>query len=153
MRSCLYYLGRYPNIYRRLQSEVDDFYESSNLTEPITYTQSQQIPFLKAVVSESLRMLPSIVYQQPRYSPPGGIEVDGRYITAGYHIGISPIAQNRDTAVYGDDANEFRPERWLESAAQISYLESNSMTFGGNGSRTCIGRNIALVRLHRKGYL
>ena len=145
MRSCLHYLGTHPEVYKRLQEEIDEFYEQNNLCEPVSYTQTQQMPYLKAVVMESLRLFPSIVYQLLRYSPDGGITIDNRYIPAGYHIGISPMAQNRDKDVFGEDANEFRPERWLESAARSSFLESNNMTFGGNGSRTCVGRNIALV--------
>jgi cytochrome P450 len=145
MRSCLYYLCRHPAAYKQLQEEVDKFYKDNNLTEPANYSQTQEMPYLKAVVTESLRLFPSITYQLLRYSPEGGMSIDGRYIPAGYDIGISPIAQNRDEAVFGKDANDFRPERWLESRERTSSMESVNMTFGGNGPRTCIGRNISLV--------
>lgn len=145
MRSCMYYIGRHPQVYKRLQQEIDKYYEEKSLQHPINYIQTQEIPYLKAVVTEALRMFPSIVYQLLRYSPEGGITIDGHYIPAGYEIGISPISQNRDKAVFGEDADEFRPERWLESQERTSAMESGNMTFGGNGPRTCIGRNIALV--------
>jgi cytochrome P450 len=145
MSACLYYLGTHPDAYQRLQREIDQFYESQCLTEPITYHQTQQIPFLKAVVSEALRLFPSIMYQLLRVSP--GIVIAKQYIPAGYDIGISPIAQNRDQAVFGPDADEFRPERWLESDKVVAGYERSNMTFGGNGPRTCVGRNIALVSI------
>jgi cytochrome P450 len=132
-------------MYKKLQDEIDKFYEVTGLPEPIRYDQTQELPYLKAVVTESLRMFPSIVFQLLRYSPEGGLTIDGHYIPAGYPIGISPMAQNRDKVVFGEDANEFRPERWLESAERTSSMESVNMTWGGNGSRACIGRNIALV--------
>jgi cytochrome P450 len=63
-------------------------------------------------------------------------------------VGMSAIAANRDPAIWGADADDFRPERWLESPEKSRFLESHSMVFGGNGSRACIGKNIALVSLH-----
>lgn len=145
MSACLYYIGTHADTYQQLQLEIDQFYESQNLSEPITYRQTQQMPFLKAVVSEALRLWPSIMYQLLRVSP--GIVIDKHYIPAGYDIGISPIAQNRDQAVFGPDANEFRPERWLQSDEIIATYERYNMTFGGSGPRTCIGKNIALVSI------
>lgn len=49
----------------------------------------------------------------------------------------------------GADANEFRPSRWLEDEEKSRYFNANDMTFGGNGARMCIGRNLALVEVHK----
>lgn len=76
-----------------------DFYSSHNLTEPVTFVQTQEIPYLVAVVKEVIRLLPSICYQLLRFVPAGGLTVDGRSFPAGTEVGISPIAQNRDSAV------------------------------------------------------
>lgn len=146
MSTCLSHICSHPLVYKRLQDEIDKFHENSSLSEPISYNQTQEMPYLKSVVSESMRLLPSIPFQLLRYSPEGGIPIDGHYIPEGYEIGISPIAQNHDKAVFGEDADEFRPERYLESLERSSVMESANMTWGGNGPRACIGRNIALVR-------
>ena len=38
-------------------------------------------------------------------------------------VGINAWVLSRDKSLYGDDAEEWRPERWLEySAAQVKYL-------------------------------
>lgn len=133
-----------PHVYNRLKEEVDQFYKDNNLTGPITYLQTQKLPFLQAVVKEAMRVLPSIVFQLLRYSPPG-FSVRGQEIPPGTAVGISPVAQNHDTEIWGPDADEFRPERWLEDEARAKYWDTSLMTFGGNGPRMCIGRNIALV--------
>jgi cytochrome P450 len=96
-----------------------------------------------------LRLFPSTPFQLLRYCPEGGMIVDGHQIPAGTPVGISPMTQNRDKAVFGTDANEFRPERWLGSTEESSGMESANMTFGGNGPRGCIGKNISLVSLAR----
>ena len=145
MRSCLYYLCRDKAVYDRVEREVEEFYAANELTTAITYTQTQTLPYLRAVVAEATRLLPSIVFNLLRYTPADGMTIDGKYIPGGTPIGISPIAQNRDRKIWGDDANEFRPERWLESEAQKRHFEAATMTFGGSGPRTCVGKNIALV--------
>jgi cytochrome P450 len=145
MRACVEAVCLRPDVYEKLRAEVDDFYETNHLTEPITYLQTQQLVYLNAVAKEAMRLHPSIIAQLLRHTPQEGLTVDGKYIPPKTTIGISPLAQNRDKAIWGEDANEFKPERWLEDEAKARYLESNNMTFGGNGPRMCIGRNIALV--------
>lgn len=91
-----------------------------------------------------MRLSPSITFQLLRYAPPSGLVVDGKSIPPGYPGGISPLAQNRDIAIWGKDANDFQLERWLDPA-RSRYLDANDMSFGGNGARMCIRWNIALV--------
>jgi cytochrome P450 len=100
---------------------------------------------LQAVVKEATRLLPSIVFQLLRHTPENFV-VRGEHIPAGTSVGISPISQNRDRDIFGEDANEFRPERWLENRDKAGYMDTCLMTFGGSGPRMCVGKNIALVR-------
>ncbi|PSN73007.1 cytochrome P450 [Corynespora cassiicola Philippines] len=148
MRTCLYYVASNPDCYKRLQREVDSFYEENQLDAPLTYLQAQKMPYLQAVIKEATRLLPSIVFQLLRYAPPN-FSVRGISIPENTTIGISPIAQNRDTDIWGEDADEFRPDRWLEDETKSKHFESANMTFGGSGPRMCVGRNIALVELHK----
>jgi cytochrome P450 len=149
MRSCLLYLGQNPIVLRKLHDEVDAFYQSQGSSgDSITYHQASGLPYLGAVIKEATRLFPSINFMLPRHAPPG-FEVQGYKIPPSVQVGISPIAQNRDRAIWGEDADVFRPERWLESEEQARFLESSNMLFGGNGPRACVGKNIALVELHK----
>ena len=49
-----------------------------------------------------------------------------------------------DKTVFGEDAEEFNPERWLESEERTREMEKYLITFGA-GSRTCVGKNISLM--------
>ncbi|KAG4443116.1 hypothetical protein IFR05_001442 [Cadophora sp. M221] len=149
MRTCIEYVCSRQDVYAKLREEIDNFYQTNNVENPITYVQTQQLPYLNAVVKEALRLRPSIIGQLLRHTPEGGLVIDGKFIPAKTPIGMSPLAQNRDKRVWGEDANEFKPERWLESEAKTRQLESYNMTFGGNGPRMCVGRNIALVEIHK----
>lgn len=147
MLACLFFIGTSPAVYQRLRVAVDEYYEAQGLHRSISYRQTQEIPYLRAVITEALRLCPPINFQLLRDSPADGITINKYYIPPGYQIGMSAIAQNRDPDVYGCDRNAFRPERWLEDPAAVSRYESGNMTFGGNGPRTCIGKNIAMVGL------
>lgn len=133
-----------PEVQAKLREEIDNFYNVNNLKAPMSYLDTQKLPYLQAVIKEAIRLLPSIVFQLPRHTPPD-FEVRGIKIPANTTIGISPIAQNRDQEIWGPDANEFRPSRWLENEDKTRYFDRSTMTFGGSGPRVCIGRNIALV--------
>lgn len=144
MRACLFYVCKHAPVYRRLQAEIDEFFGACPDPKMLTYNQVRQLPFLNAVISEATRLHPSIIYQLLRRTPVE-LSVNGYKIPRDTPVGISPRAQNRDRAIWGDDADNFRPDRWLESEEKTRYFETVTMTFGGNGPRMCIGRNIALV--------
>jgi cytochrome P450 len=62
----------------------------------------------------------------------------------------------RNKGVWGEDAEEFRPERWLRREgetdealkARLQKMNAADLTFGG-GSRICTGRNLALVEVYK----
>ncbi|KAF2169488.1 hypothetical protein M409DRAFT_20702 [Zasmidium cellare ATCC 36951] len=148
MRACLYYLCKTPDAYRRIQQEIDEYYRSKGLRQPITYQQTLELPFFCAVTREATRLFPSIGYQLLRYAPADMI-VEGKRIPIGTVLGMSPTAANRDPQVWGEDADEFNPSRWLSDEDKVRHLNTHDLTFGGTGPRTCIGRNIALIELHK----
>ncbi|GJN75823.1 hypothetical protein PLICBS_009929 [Purpureocillium lilacinum] len=62
-------------------------------------------------------------------------------------VGINPAVIHHDKSVFGEDAAEFNPERWLTSDDErIKYMDRHLMTFG-YGSRTCIGKNISIMEM------
>ena len=50
-----------------------------------------------------------------------------------------------DCRVFGEDANVFRPERWLEDDERARQMERALFTFG-QGARTCIGKVVEFVK-------
>ncbi|KAI1365887.1 cytochrome P450 [Xylaria arbuscula] len=138
--------------YRRLQSELDDAYEVSGIApgQPISYNILKDLPFLQACVKEGTRLHPSIVYQLPRHALESSVQLEGFFIDPSSTISMSPLAQNRCQAIFGSDADEWKPERWIpneiNTEEQIRFMDKNMATFG-YGSRTCIGRNLATVEM------
>lgn len=141
MRSVLYYLSINPAVVVKLQKEID----ALDSSESISFRQTQQLPYLKAVVRESLRMYSSVPAQLYRIVPDGGLSVDGHFIPPGTIVGMCSLAQNRDTAIFGQDVDVFKPDRWLGDEARGRYLENALFNFGGTGPRSCPGRDLAMV--------
>ncbi|EKG18598.1 Cytochrome P450 [Macrophomina phaseolina MS6] len=156
MRSVLGHVLLHPKSYRRIQREIDEAY-SAHLAEnepqqEIPYTVLEKLPYLQACVKEGLRLHPSILWQLPRRTPPEGITIRGHYIPPSATVSMSPKAHNRCREIFGDDADEWRPERWIpgEGSSEESVREMNKFdTSFGYGSRVCIGKNLALVEIHK----
>ncbi|CAD0108927.1 unnamed protein product [Aureobasidium uvarum] len=130
-----------PAVIQKLREEVD----AVDSDEPLSYKETQKLPYLKAVVRESLRMYSSVPAQLYRIVPDSGLSVDDHLIPSGTVVGISSLAQNRDTAIFGQDATTFNPDRWLGDESQARYLEAALFNFGGTGPRSCPGRDLAML--------
>lgn len=111
-------LVMHPEIMPRLEAEIDKAYSDlghlENETE-ISYIEAAALPYLAAVIKESMRLHPAIQYQLPRYTPVGGIDIGPYHIPQSVEVGISPRTMNRCKEIFGDDADDFRPSRWVFS--------------------------------------
>lgn len=112
----------HPADYRRVQKEVDAAYSSNNLASvaDLTYLIAEKLPFLNACIKEATRLTPSILWQLPREAPADGVTIAGHYVPASATLSMSPVAQNRCKTIFGDDADEWKPERWLADSKMSS---------------------------------
>jgi cytochrome P450 len=84
-----------------------------------------------------MRMHPSAGFTMPRPVPDGGDYIAGHFIPAGYCVGTNAAVVQYDTDVFGKDAAEFNPSRWIERDAAMM---DRYMIHFGVGLRTCIGK-------------
>lgn len=150
MRSVIYHVAKHPSVYKKLRTELDGAVTSV----PAQYKQIRDLPYLSAVIQESLRFTAPVGLMLERVVPSTGLTLpDGRFIPSGVKIGINPAVVTRDVGVFGEDADTFRPERWLkreeedEEGFQKRYrrmFEVTDFVFG-TGSRVCTGKH--LVRM------
>ncbi|KAG8975977.1 hypothetical protein FRB90_009369, partial [Tulasnella sp. 427] len=92
----------------------------------------------------------SIPVSQP-YIDKKGVERTEISVGAGEEIVIPIALVNRDKEIWGEDADELRPERWLEGSShprssEIPGVFSSLLTFLG-GPRSCIGYRFALLEM------
>lgn len=123
LRSIFFYLLKNPRAYENAVAEVQNMHYESDL---VTYPESLQLLYIQACIKEGLRMQPAVGMLMERLVPKGGVTLDGVHLPAGTIVGINPWVTARDINVYGPDAQQFRPERWLEaSPEQLKLMERN----------------------------
>ncbi|KDR83061.1 hypothetical protein GALMADRAFT_238857 [Galerina marginata CBS 339.88] len=128
-------------------------------TDNPTMDELQALPYLDAVVRETLRVHTPVsftarVATKDDFIPFGepikdrnGNMLDGIRVRNGETISIPLLALNRAKSIWGEDASEFKPERWQnipEAASAVPGVWSNLMTFLG-GPRACIGYRFSII--------
>lgn len=148
LSAIFYHLMKNPDSYHKLQQEIDTATEDGRLSAVISFSDSQQLKYLQAVIKEALRLHPAVGLPLQRIVPKGGATIAGRHFPPGVTVGINPWVAHHNKSVFGPDADSWRPERWLEFEEQgrTSEVERYNMPFG-LGSRTCIGKNISLLEM------
>ncbi|KAJ6086421.1 cytochrome P450, partial [Penicillium canescens] len=147
LQAVFYYLVKDRSVYEELRKEIDQAVDSGKLSDFPSYSEVVQLPLLKATIKEALRLHPGVGFTMPRVVDQTGIELSGMYIPPGWKVGMNAAVVGRDEGVYGLDANKFRPERWLERT-DSNMDRCNNLVFGA-GTRTCIGKHIALSEIYK----
>lgn len=139
-----------PGIYNALLSEISEGVQSGAISSPIRDSEAQRLPYLQAVIREGLRILPPASGYAAKECPAGGDTINGKYIPGGTWLGVAFPAMMRQKHVFGNDAETFRPERWLEASPEArSEMEKvTSLVFSG-GKWGCLGKNVASIELNK----
>ncbi|PVH87163.1 cytochrome P450 [Cadophora sp. DSE1049] len=125
----------------RIHQELDSARKAGKLSNPPKLREMKEhLPYLNACLSESQRLHPGVGMPLLRTVPEGGSELEGHFLPAGTSVGINLWVFSRKKELYGEDADIWRPERWLEySPEKLKYLETYNITFG-TGARSCPGK-------------
>lgn len=128
LSAILYHLLRTRQCLERLRDEIDTFQSNGLLSDQPTFKETQQMPYLQAVIKEALRMHPATGLPLERVVPRGGIEIAGRLFPEGSIVGVNTWVEHRKPVMFGDDADVFRPERWLiDDAETLSLMNRHFM--------------------------
>nr|CAB3475666.1 unnamed protein product [Digitaria exilis] len=126
-------LVTHPRAMRRLQDEV-------RAAAIVDEDHIADLPYLKAVVKETLRLHAPIPLLVPR-EPPADAEIMGYHVPARTRVVINAWAIGRDPAAW-EDAEEFTPERFLGSDVDFRGQHFELVPFGA-GRRGCPGLGFA----------
>ncbi|KAJ9606533.1 Cytochrome p-450 [Cladophialophora chaetospira] len=147
LRACFYYLIKTPSAYEKLVAEIDEAEKTGKLSNFISYEECLRLPYLQAVLKEAMRLHPGVAYPLERYVPVEGATICGVELPGGTNVSVTAPVIHMDKTVYGEDAESFRPERWLEAEPEhLKLMERSFLTFGA-GTRTCIGKNISILEM------
>lgn len=108
-----------------------------------TADASDKLPFLAAVIKETLRLYAPLPATEPRvHTSSKGTFIDGWNIPAGTVVGMDPYTMHRNCDVFRDPL-VFRPDRWLADQGPETEDEKANMRRWfwafSSGGRMCIG--------------
>jgi cytochrome P450 len=122
-----------PDKMRKLQEEVDSVMSTQLDDSPdgdaptvASYDQIKSLPYLRAVIDESLRLYPPISHGLPRETPKEGTMIMDQWVSGNTTVSVSEYVAHRDPSVFGRPES-FVPERLL--GEQGRALQSRFITF------------------------
>ncbi|KZL83552.1 cytochrome p450 [Colletotrichum incanum] len=136
----MYWLLKRPEVYRKVQEEVDRTVGDG----PLRVEHVAKLKYLTAVIREVLRHSAPI-FGFGREVQDGEEIIGGKYrVKAGEQIVCFLTKSHLDPKVFGDDAEEFKPERMFdENFDRLMKEFPNCWSPFGTGMRGCIGRAFA----------
>ncbi|KAI0391149.1 cytochrome P450 [Xylariaceae sp. FL0594] len=156
MTWAIYVLSRFPQVQDRLRQEVREKLPSIDSGVGITSLDIDHMPYLNAVCNEVLRYFSPVPLTLREAAQ--DTDIVGQKVKKGTRVIFCAWATNFDKSLWGPDAHEFNPDRWLPSAgaAGTGTGEDNNkraasggassnyafMTFL-HGPRSCIGQAFA----------
>ncbi|KAI0389780.1 cytochrome P450 [Xylariaceae sp. FL0594] len=136
LTGAIYYLCTNPSCLARLQDEV----RGCGSYQELTGSQLGSLKYLNAVLEEAMRVYPPIAFGLPRVSP--GDVVDGHFVPAGTEVSVPHWAMMHNEEEW-QDADSYRPERWLEGDKS---QQPRNLAFS-TGYRTCLGISQAWLEM------
>lgn len=145
LTQCAYYVLQHPEVLRDLKKELEEAW--SDATQDPSMEMLGSLPYLHAVVSESLRLMHGALCRITRVNPAAPEQYGSYVIPPGTRISMSIPDINLDTSIWGSDAHLWRPERWLPGhEGYFGGMEKYLKTFS-QGTRVCAGVELAWVEL------
>ncbi|KAG5985017.1 hypothetical protein E4U54_006078 [Claviceps lovelessii] len=147
IRSTMLYIITNPRVLAKVQHEID----TAHLSRPVaSYDQLRKMTYLQAVIKEGLRMHPPASGAMSKEVPPDGDNWNGLAFPPGTRISLCMWGVFRSRHVWGPDADEFRPERWLEAQPdKRAEMDSTWEILFSSGKWACLGKNVAQIELNK----
>lgn len=109
LTNAFFYLSTHPTILSKLQSELDHAFPHG--MQDWLYNKVRDIKYLDYIISETLRLKPSVPGGLARVTPSEGLQIDDIYIPGDMIVSVPTFTIQRDER-YFTRAREFIPERW-----------------------------------------
>ncbi|XVF73170.1 hypothetical protein PTKIN_Ptkin12aG0179800 [Pterospermum kingtungense] len=120
---------------------------STWLDEPLGFEEVDRLIYLKAALSETLRLYPSVP-EDSKHVVADDVLPDGTFVPAGSSVTYSIYSVGRMRSTWGDDCLEFRPERWLSpDGKEMIMRDSYKFVAFNAGPRICLGKGLAYLQM------
>ncbi|KAG2525575.1 hypothetical protein BBO99_00004608 [Phytophthora kernoviae] len=140
-------MNRYPHVLEKIRAEINTNLPQllSGEIEAPSMTDLQKLPYLEAAMRENLRLYMATVHRAPNQSTTLS---NGIHVPLGTHVIVPTYAMGRMPMVWGPDAAEYRPERWIDEETGRVFKISPFKFFSFlAGPHQCIGMRFAMLEM------
>lgn len=143
-----YMMCKYPHLQDKIAQEVIkatnvlENFSVNELAKSITEEALDKMEYLHAALTETLRLYPSVPVDGKMCFSDDTFP-DGFQVRKGNIVSYQPWAMGRMRFIWGDDAEVFRPERWLDENRIFRQQSSFKFTAFQAGPRICLGKEFA----------
>ncbi|KKA23236.1 Cytochrome P450 [Rasamsonia emersonii CBS 393.64] len=144
-----FYILTHRDVYERLTTEIRTTFASE---DDIRLSSINNLEYLDAVLTETLRIYPPVAVTLPRVvpdTPAGGEDIDGSFVPVGTTVGVNHFACFRHPANF-HQADSFLPERWLPDRRDQNPFDRDNRAClqpFSYGPRNCLGKNLARAEM------
>ncbi|XP_061353882.1 11-oxo-beta-amyrin 30-oxidase-like isoform X2 [Gastrolobium bilobum] len=101
-----------------------------------------RLKIVTMILYEVLRLYPPLVYFNRAIHK--DVKLGNLSLPAGVHVSLPILMIHHDRDIWGDDATEFKPDRFSEGVAKATKGQVSFFPFGW-GPRACLGQNFAIL--------
>lgn len=117
LRAIVHFLLTNPDSLTKLRAELSLAHREGRLGVTngiVSWRESRDLPYLDACIKEAGRLHSPVGLAMERVvTSKAGLEVCGTHLPQGTVVGLNPWVVHRDPRIFGDDADEWNPDRWL----------------------------------------
>lgn len=139
-------LARCPQAYEKAHDEVlqevgGKASAGREHSQDLGFDDLSRLKYCTACIRETVRLHPPVPVD-PKVAFGDDVLPDGSIISKGDYVFYGPYQMARDLKIWGEDAAEWRPERWLEMESEPSTFVNCAFQAG---PRICLGREMAVL--------
>lgn len=142
---CLYLIAKHPEVEERIVAELEAKVPGDSLYE-LTYDTLSDLTYLRAVIQEQLRLYPSVP-DDAKWCMKDDVMPSGLKVYEGEWVSFVPYAMGRNEELWGPDAKEFKPERWIGPDGKIIQHSIWKYPVFLAGPRQCLGIDLAKIEM------
>ncbi|KAH7664630.1 Abieta-7,13-dien-18-ol hydroxylase protein [Dioscorea alata] len=143
-----YMLCKHPDVQEKVAQEIRETTSTKDETPfcefsvALTEETLNNMQYLHAALSETLRLYPAVPLDVKECSSDDTLP-DGFAVKKGDFVNYQPYAMGRMKFLWGDDAEDFRPERWFNDEGVFQPQNPFKFTAFQAGPRICLGKDFA----------
>ncbi|XP_027337746.1 cytochrome P450 704C1-like [Abrus precatorius] len=139
---------KYPAVQEKAAEEVREATNTKTISSYTEFVSSLtdealgKMNYLHAAITETLRLYPAVPVDAKICFSDDTLP-DGYSVNKGDMVSYQPYAMGRMKFIWGDDAEEFKPERWLDENGIFKSESPFKFTAFQAGPRICLGKEFA----------